>query len=281
MAALGKLSAGLAHELNNPAAAARRAAGQLTESVNKLDQLAIQLGRHGLDGTKWTRLQRMAEELSLRTARQMELGPLAESAREDTLTGWLEERGINDARELAPSFVRAAIDQDALDALCREFSTDSLGDALAWLSQSLAAREMLGVMGRSTARISDLLNAVKAYSFMDQAAEQFVDIHDGLENTLTILGHRLHGVTVIRDFDRRLPAVRVFGSGLNQVWTNLIDNAIDAANGTGTVQIRTSRDERHIVVEVADDGTGIPADIQSRIFEPFFTTKAHGEGIGL
>jgi PAS domain S-box-containing protein len=281
MAALGKLSAGLAHELNNPAAAAQRAADHMREQLSTLETLAMRMSQHGLDEAAWLRLHQV-REAGVDPSIVGEMGPLERADREDAIAGWLDAQGIEEGWEMAPGLVAAGLDASGLDALAVDFPRAALADALAWISHSRAAVELLETIATSARSISDLVGAIKEYSYMDRAPEQEVDIHDGIENTLRILDHKLKsGPGLVRDFDRGLPRVVVLASELNQVWTNLIDNAIDAAGPGGEVRIRTFRDGDRIAVEIADNGAGIPPDIQTRIFDPFFTTKDVGKGTGL
>jgi PAS domain S-box-containing protein len=279
MAALGKLSAGLSHELNNPAAAAQRASARLAESLSERDAAARELTVCGLLKPQWDVLEQIVDAASERSHDELE--PLAASQREEEIEGWLEDHDVANAWTLAPILVRAGIDEADLDRLTAVFPVEQLPPALKWICGAVAIRDEAEIVARSTRRISELVGAVKAYSFMDRVAEQEVDVHDGLENTLTMLAHKLRNVTIRREYDRRLPKVRAFGSGLNQVWTNVIDNAIDATNGEGTVTIRTRRDGDRVLVEVADNGCGIPVSDLRRVFEPFFTTKPQGAGTGL
>ena len=281
MAALGKLSAGLAHELNNPAAAAARSVDQIGESIDCLNELAARFSRSGEGGEQWDRLQAVQEELVARSLSPQDLDPVEQSEREDALSDWLEELGVEEPWNLTEALVRASVDENELESLFNELPAEPRKDAIEWVSRSLLVAEMLVVLRTSVASISELVGAVKAYSYMDQAAEQDVDIHEGLENTLKILGHKLTNVTLTRKFDRSVPPVRVFGSELNQVWTNIIDNAIDAMEGTGSLAISTWLNDGRVAVEILDDGPGIPEEAQSRVFEPFFTTKKQGEGTGL
>ena len=281
MAALGKLSAGLAHELNNPAAAAARSVDQIGESIDCLTELAARFSRSGVDGAQWDRLQAVLDDFVSRLESQDDLDPLEQMERDEALGEWLEGLGVADPWDLSGALVRASVEEGELDSVFDELPSESKRDAVEWVSRSLLVAEMLMVLRTSVASISDLVGAVKAYSYMDQAAEQEVDLHEGLENTLKILGHKLTNVTLTRQFDRSVPRVRVFGSELNQVWTNIIDNAIDAMDGSGSLVISTSLNDGRAVVEFLDDGPGVPAEAQSRIFEPFFTTKSQGEGTGL
>lgn len=281
MAALGKLAAGLAHELNNPAAAAKRASAGLAEGLTARDASLAELVSLGLSADAWRLLA------GLTSGRQRSMtsddldDPLVVSALEEDMERWLAEQGVEDCWNLAPGLVSAGITCEQLAAVATQVPPGALGPALQCVTSSIALRDAADVIDRGTRRISDLVNAIKAYSYMDRGLEQVSDIHEGIENTLIILAHRLRNVTVRRDFDRDLPPVRTHGSGLNQVWTNILDNAIDATEGHGTVSISTSRDGDNVVVEIADDGPGIPPEHLTRIFEPFFTTKSQGSGVGL
>jgi signal transduction histidine kinase len=280
--ALGKLSAGLAHELNNPAAAARRAAQHLGERLQTLNRLCLTLSHQSLTAEQiafLTEFQRAAAEcLTAAPA----LDPLAESECEEEISDWLEARRVADGWRLAPTFVRAGLHREELDALAECMEGQALNDALQWLEATWSSQELVKEIEQSMTRISDLVRAIKEYSYMDRADLQEVDVHQGLENTLVILGHKLkRGITVIREYADDLPRISAYGGALNQIWTNLIVNAIDAMNGQGNLWIRTSAKPDHILVEIGDDGPGIPPEIQGRIFEPFFTTKPQGEGTGL
>lgn len=279
LAALGKMSAGLAHELNNPAAAGRRAAISLHENFQNLQSLTLQINSLSPEQLNFLAdLQRQ----ELATLATPPLDPLTQSDQEDQVTEWLEEHNVTDGWKLAPTLVNAGLDTQKLDTLADNFTADSLALAIAWLEATLAVSGLINAIEQSTTRISQLVKSVKAYTYMDQAPLQEVDVHEGIENTLIILGHRLkQGVVVTREYDRSLPRISAYGSELNQVWTNLIDNAIDALDGKGQIWIRTSRDNNCILVEIADNGSGIPPALQSRIFEPFFTTKGVGKGTGL
>lgn len=280
LAALGKLSAGLAHELNNPAAAGSRSAKQLKAGIAKVQTLTFQLCDRNYAQAQRQLLVDLQQQAA--TAPTPSLDPLTQSDREDALTDWLEDQGISNAWQLAPTLVSAGIDESRLEAIATQMSTQALEAALNWLEASLTVAGLVNEVEQSTTRISELVKAVKAYSYMDQAPLQEVNIHEGLDNTLTILKSKLkHGITVKRDYAQNLPRICAYGSELNQVWTNLIDNAIDAMNGKGELTIRTVQEEDQVLIEIADNGGGIPSEIQSRIFEPFFTTKGVGEGTGL
>jgi PAS domain S-box-containing protein len=282
MAALGKLSAGLAHELNNPAAAAGRASGQLGEAIDELGSATIELVRAGIEPDRWDSLTDWAREFRQRAAGPLGLSPLEASDREEELLNWLDERGVADGWAMAPTLVAAGVESVDLDAIAAALPAGPLAAVILWLCRAITAHELAGAVARSTRSISDLVNVVKSYSYMDQAPLQYVDVHAGIEDTITILGHKLkRGIEVVRHYDRDLPQVQVQASELNQVWTNLIDNAIGAMGEKGTITIRTYREGDHLTVEIADEGPGIPEEIQPRIFDPFFTTKDVGEGMGL
>jgi signal transduction histidine kinase len=280
--ALGSLSAGLTHELNNPAAAAVRATSTLRERVAGMrHKLALMAG-----GT-WSRgqlemlipLQERAVEL---VAKAVELSPLDTADREDELADWFDAHGVTGGVELAPTFVASGIDTNWLTQVIDVVDEGMLDGAIHWLSYTLETELLMNEIEDSTTRISTLVSAAKQYSQMDRAPYQVLDIHELLDSTLLMLSRKItDGVTVVKDYDRSLPSVPVYGAELNQVWTNIIDNALQAMAGPGTLTLRTSRDGDDVVVEIGDTGPGIPDEIVGRIFEPFFTTKPFGEGTGL
>lgn len=281
LSALGKLAAGLAHELNNPAAANLRAVQQLPEALLTLQDLAFRLNQLDLNQEDIAFLTELQETLVERAAQPQTLDPLARSDREEAMAQWIEEQGIADGWRLAPPLVTAGVDTLQLETLKERFGAAHLPHALTWLEGMLTVRALLNTIEHSTSHICELVSAVKDYSYMDRSPVQDVDVHAGLESTLTIMGYKLKDVTVTRDYATNLPSITAHGSRLNQVWTNLIDNAVDAMGGKGRLHVRTWRDEDSIVVEIADNGPGIPAEIQPRIYEPFFTTKDVGRGTGL
>lgn len=281
LAALGKLSAGLAHELNNPAAAGRRAVTHVREALQVLQSSAIQLNQH-LTPTQLSWLIEVQQTASKQAAQIPPLDALTQSDREETVITWLDEHGVADGWKLAATLVEAGLDTAYLDTIAQHVASQALAPVLTWLTTMLAMVGLLDEIEQSTTRISALVAAVKEYTYMDQAPLQEVDVHAGIESTLTIFAYKLKGgISVTRVYDRSLPAIPAYGSELNEVWTNLIDNAIDAMGEQGQISIRTSREGAFVQVEIADTGPGIPADIRSRIFEPFFTTKDVGEGSGL
>ncbi len=282
MAALGKLSAGLTHELNNPASAARRAAASLRAGVLKAQESALRNDGRFTETEKGgiLALLREVDEES-----KVTLDSLERSDREDELADWLEERGVEEAWDLGPTLAGAGLDVDRIEAFAGGMEGDGLASALEWLGATLELVGLAGEVEESTDRISELIRAMKEYSYMDRAPIQEVDVHEGIENTLVILGHKLRGnIEVVREYEPGLPRVQARGGELNQVWTNLLDNAVDAmcgGGGVGRLKIKTSSDGAYVRVEITDDGPGIPEEIRDRIFEPFFTTKPVGEGTGL
>ncbi len=282
MAALGKLSAGLAHELNNPAAAAGRASGLLGEALVQLQSANVALARTGLDDGQWEAITEWHEALRARAVGAIPLTGLDASDREDELLSWLESRGVDDAWEIAPALVKAGVLNDDLDTISDLLPDGAVGKAAGWLARSLEAQDLTAEVALSSERISTLVNSVKSYSYMDQASVQTIDVHGGIEDTITILGFKLNqGVEVVRDYDSDLPKIETHASELNEVWTNLMDNAIGAMDGSGIITIKTYREGDKLTVEIGDNGPGIPESIQSKIFDPFFTTKDVGEGTGM
>ncbi|WP_150107393.1 ATP-binding protein [Pedosphaera parvula] len=278
LVSLGTMAAGLAHELNNPASAARRAAAHLQETSDKVQSLLCQLG-HVLETEHWQHLLNAAQEASERKAPVLD--SLARSDHAESIANWLDAHGVPGAWDIAPTFVNAGLDSAWLAELTDKLPPVSHVDAFCWLEARLNLKSLVNQVDQSTGRIAELVKAVKSYSYMDRSPMQEVDIHEGIESTLTILGHKLKNVTLVRAFDGSVPRIMAYGSELNQVWTNLIDNAIDAVNGTGKICVGTSLEHDQLVVEIVDNGAGIPADVQSRMFEPFFTTKSVGTGTGL
>lgn len=280
LAALGKLSAGLAHELNNPASAAKRATSQLRELSRRVRDASHELGKRNLTDEQRAEIEQL--EASLMQADTHSQDALAVADLEDQLDSLLRSHGQNDLWQLAADLARRNFRPETLEHLFAVLEAGTARAALVRISTLVEIGGVLNEIESATSRISDLVKAIKEYTFMDQSPIQNVDIVKTLENTLTILNHKLKkGVSVQRDYQRVPLLVNSFGSELSQVWTNIIDNALDAMGGTGELRVRTYREDDCVVVEIADNGPGIPPEVQPRIFEPFFTTKAVGEGTGL
>jgi signal transduction histidine kinase len=280
LAGLGKLSAGLAHELNNPASAAKRAAAQMRDALKRIKDASHELGRRELTPTQRAEIEKLESSFTQRD--EPPADPLTVSDLEEQIDSLLRSHGQNDLWQLAADMAQRGIKPSALDSLFENLDTGTARAALIRIATSLEITSLLNEIESSTARISDLVSAIKQYTFMDQAPVQNVDVVKSIETTLTIMNHKLkRGVKVQRDYQPLPFLVDSFGSELNQVWTNLVDNAIDAMNGQGELRVRTYRDDGCVVVEIGDNGPGISPEIKSHIFEPFFTTKGVGEGTGL
>jgi signal transduction histidine kinase len=280
LAALGKLSAGLAHELNNPASAATRAASQLRPMLKKVKNASLDLGRRELTPAQRAEIEKL--ETAFLQTENIPPDPLTASDLEEQIDSLLRSHGQEDLWQLAAELARRNFKPETLEQLFSILDSDTARAALIRISTSLEIFSLVREIESSTSRISDLVKAIKEYTYMDQSPVQNVDILKSLETTLTILNHKLkRGVTVTRDYQKVPLLVNSFGSELNQVWTNIIDNAIDAMHGKGELRVRTYREQECVVVEIADNGAGIPADILPHIFEPFFTTKDVGQGTGL
>jgi signal transduction histidine kinase len=278
LAALGKLSAGLAHELNNPSAAARRSASALRDCLARLRE-AARSSKLGPDDCGV--LAQREEEIRKTLVHTEYKDEFVRVEREEAIQSWLESRGVAEAWKLAPLLAEANLTDQHLESFASAAGV-SLGPELMRFATLLEMDCIAEELENSTARISDLIKAIKEYSYMDQAPLQEIDIKKSLETTLTIMHHKLkRGIAVTRDYDPNLPKVMGYGSELNQVWTNLIDNAADAMKENGKLSVRTQRENNFVLVEIGDNGPGIPPEVQSRIFEPFFTTKGVGEGTGL
>jgi signal transduction histidine kinase len=279
--ALGALSAGLTHELNNPAAAAVRATSALRDKVAGMRNKLAMLAKGDLDPELLGLLVDVQEEAIQAVPEAPRLSPLEESEREDALSDWLDDHGVHNGWELAPTFVAAGATTEFLDRVADEAPPAMLEGAVHWLTYALETELLMNEITDSVTRISSLLAAARQYSNMDRAPHERVDIHLGLKSTLVMLAGKLEGIEVVKDFDRSLPRVPVYAGELNQVWTNLIDNAVQAMDGHGTLTVRTSVDGDRVRVEIGDTGPGVPESLRRRIFEPFFTTKPVGQGTGL
>ena len=280
LASLGKLSAGLAHELNNPASAAKRATSQLREVLKRIRDASHELGRRDLTAAQKSEIEKL--ETSFVQRDEVPPNALTISDLEDQIDSLLRSHGQNDLWQMAADLARKNVKPEALESLFANLDADTARAALVRIAASVEIADLLNEIESGTSRISDLVRAIKEYTFMDQSPVQNVDIVKSLETTLTILNHKLkRGVVVQRDYERFPFLVNSFGSELNQVWTNLIDNAIDAMHGKGELRVRTYREDNCVVVEIGDNGPGILPSVKSHIFEPFFTTKGVGEGTGL
>jgi signal transduction histidine kinase len=280
LAGLGKLSAGLAHELNNPASAARRATSQLRNVLKKIRDASHELGARELTATQKAEIEKL--ETSFMQQDSTPPDTLTLATLEEEIDSWLRAHGQDDLWQLASDLAHKNVKPEMLERLFAIVDAGTARAALCRIAASVEIANLLNQIESSTGRISDLVLAIKEYTFMDQSPVQNIDVVKGLETTLTILHHKLkRGVTVHRDYQRVPLLVNSFGSELNQVWTNIIDNAIDAMGGKGELRVRTYRDDTCVVVEIGDNGPGIAANVLPHIFEPFFTTKGVGQGTGL
>jgi signal transduction histidine kinase len=283
LAALGALSAGLMHELNNPAAAASRASAALRQRVAGMRHKLAMLAAGKVPTDRLIALVELQEEVIERAAKAKPLTAMEAADLEDELGDWLEKRNITGSWDVAPVFAQAGLDLECLDDIdAKVGSPELLDQAIHWIGYALETEQLMSDIEDATGRVSSLVSAAKQYSQMDRAAHQWIDVHSGLDSTLVMLNHKIgNGVKVVKEYDRSLPQIPAHPAELNQVWTNLIDNAVQAMNGVGTLTIRTSRDDDELVVSIEDTGPGIPPEIRKRVFEPFFTTKPVGEGTGL
>ena len=282
LVALGTLAAGFAHEINNPASAATRAADALEASCEDLQSSLGRLAERSITAGQFIALDALRRDIDPDAARS---DPLAIADREDALSNWLTDRGVDRDWIIAPSLAVAGLDvawcEKVADALGGD-GGDAIGPGLEWIASYLSTSALLAEVKESTRRISELVDAVKSYSQMDRASLQYTDVTEGLESTLVMLGHRMPtGVTVVRDYRAQLPRIEASAGELNQVWTNLIDNAIDAMNGAGRLRVSTRVAEDGVIVEIGDSGTGMTPQVRAHAFEPFFTTKGVGKGTGL
>ncbi len=282
LAALGALSAGLMHELNNPAAAASRATGALRQRVAGMRHKLGMLAAGKVPPAQLDALIELQEEVIERAAKAPTLTAMQASDMEDELGEWMDGKNITGSWDLAPVFAQAGLDVQCLDDIERKVDTGLLDQAVHWLGYALETEQLMSDIEDATSRVSNLVSAAKQYSQMDRAAHQWIDVHTGLDSTLVMLNHKIgQGVKIVKEYDRSLPQVPAHPAELNQVWTNLIDNAVQAMNGVGTLTLRTYREDDHLVVSVGDTGPGVPEELRKRVFEPFFTTKPVGEGTGL
>ncbi|OIK26233.1 ATP-binding protein [Streptomyces malaysiense] len=283
--ALGSLSAGLTHELNNPAAAAVRATATLRERVARMRHKLAVIAEGPFSRDALASLVEIQERTAERVSKAPALSPLEAADREDLLGDWLADHGMDNGWQLAPTFVQAGLDVDWLEQVAAAVDEEILPGAMGWLNYTVETELLMTEIEESTTRISHLVDAAGQYSQLDRAPYRAVDVHELLESTLLMLSAKIgSGVRVVREYDRTLPPVPAYPAELNQVWTNLIDNAVSAMRGQGgegTLTVRTARDHDRVLVEFRDTGPGVPAEIRDRVFDPFFTTKPVGEGTGL
>ena len=278
--ALGTLAAGLAHEINNPAAASLRAVTALRRMCDAMLSALTHLAEIPITADQYVALNDLRVEATGPANAGAPSEALALADREERVGQWLADRKVADAWQLASSLASVGLDVDWCARVAARIGEDALGPGLQWIASTVAANALLDEVQETTTRISDLVEAVKSYSQMDRASLQRVDVHDGIESTLVMLSHKLDGIDVVRDFGD-LPDVDVYAGELNQVWTNLLDNAIDAMHGAGAVRIATKVEDGAFCVDISDTGHGMPDDVVARVFEPFFTTKDVGKGTGL
>jgi signal transduction histidine kinase len=280
--ALGSLSAGLTHELNNPAAAAVRATSALRERVAGMRHKLGIIADGPYDRVALAGLIRLQEDAADRVPKALALAPLEASDREDAVSDWLDAHGVAGGWDLSAVFVQAGLGLDWLDHVAEVVDEAYLDGALRWLGYTVETELLMNEIEDSTTRVSTLVSAAKQYSQLDRAPYRMVDVHELLDSTLLMLSAKIgKGIRVVREYDRALPEIPAYAAELNQVWTNLIDNAVSAMDGEGTLTVRTRLDRDRVLIEFGDTGPGVPPEIQQRIFEPFFTTKAVGEGTGL
>ena len=282
LATLGRLSAGVAHEINNPVAATQRGAGQLQDIFFELQSIQLEINRLGLSDRQLETLLKLGRFAKTRAEQPDHINPLERSDREYEVENWLEERGIDHAWELAPTLVSLGYDPGQLAQISETFPGELFPTVTHWIDCTYTIHRLLAEISQGSSRISEIVKALKSYTYMDQAPIQMVNVHEGLDNTLIILQNKLKaGVAVHRNYAGDLPRIQAHGSELNQVWTNIIDNAIAAMKGQGELSLRTYSEDQWVVVEIEDNGPGIPEAAIAKLFDPFFTTKPPGEGTGL
>jgi signal transduction histidine kinase len=279
--ALGKLAGNLSHELNNPASAAQRSATMLLQELRQYGRAKFELGRLCLDDTTYQNLREWDQNVRAQIRDHEFDEAIALSDREDQMSAWLSSHGISDAWAIASPLAEAGVQPQQLDPLTTILPEGALPTVLLQFASSLRAERMTESVLDATERIFELIRAIKDYSYMDQAPLQEVDVAQSLDNTLTMLNSQMANINIERDYEENMPRIMAYGSELSQVWTALIENAVEAMKGHGTLRLRTACKADLIMVEIWDDGPGVPPELKHRIFEPFFTTKAPGRGLGL
>jgi signal transduction histidine kinase len=275
---LGTLAAGIAHEINNPASAASRAVNALETECQMLLSSVGQLAEQQIAPEQFAALDRMRNEIKPVT---VELDPLVRADREQALAFWLNRQGVARAWTIAPPLAAAGVDRDWCTRAAAVLDESALGPGLEWVASTLSVATLLSEVKESTRRISELVAAVRSYTQMDRASMQHIDVTDGLDSTLVMLAHRLRGVTVVREYGADVPMIDAYAGELNQVWTNLIDNAVDAMEEAGTLRVTTQIEADDVVIEISDTGVGMSPEVAARAFEAFYTTKDVGQGTGL
>jgi signal transduction histidine kinase len=282
MATLGTLAAGVAHELNNPAAAAKRASQQLREVFADLENAHIKLNTFAFTSAESELMKKLGAQAKEAAGKPQDMDALSRSDIEYEIEEWLGDHQVKDSWNIAPPLVAMGLRKEDLEDIAGKINEKALPEVICWMAKVFPVYSLLYEIGEGSGRISEIVVALKNYSFLGQAPVQSVNVKEGIDNTLVILRNKLNrGVNVIRKYDENIPLITAYGSELNQVWTNLIDNAIDAMKGTGEIIITISNEKSNVRVEIRDNGPGIPKEIQSRIFDPFFTTKEPGKGTGL
>jgi signal transduction histidine kinase len=283
LVALGALSAGLMHEINNPAAASARATGALRRRLADMRHKLAMLAAGKVAPERLDALVELQEAIIEAAATAPALTAMQAADREDELGDWMAEHNVTGGWDLAPVYAQGGLDIDCLEEIrIKLVEPGLLDEAIHWIGYALETEQLMSDIEDATGRVSSLITSAKQYSQLDRAAHHLIAVHTGLDSTLVVLGHKIgNGIKVVRDFDRDLPPIPAHQAELNQVWTNIIDNAVQAMNGTGTLTIRTYRSDDHVIVSIGDTGPGVPEALRQRVFEPFFTTKAVGEGTGL
>jgi signal transduction histidine kinase len=282
MAALGTFTAGIAHELNNPSSAVGRGAEQLSEVIERIQNGLSRIEALALTPEQAHVMENVREIPRHPPGGMLSIDLVSRGDQEASLEDWLEEHAVDDAWEIAPQLVNLEIDVPALEKLRATLPPNSLGLILRWAADVSILNHLLYEIGQGASRIQEIVKALKSYAYLDQAPVQAVDLHEGLDNTLVILRFKLkQGIEVERHYDPAVPRIQAYGSELNQVWTNILDNAVDALKGSGRIILRTAYQDGWVTVEIEDNGPGIPTEIQTKIFDPFYTTKPLGKGTGL